>query len=143
MDTAVHVSTQNALLGNQPLSLSAATSSVKSHQDTAQQQPALDWSQSSVQHHINAAQTPEFSTPASCTALQGTNSTSNPGNRSRFHPADAVSAEAATATAVCAEAYEAQQHLGTEHLAATCRLPYVLFVIDGTWQEAKEIYKVC
>ena len=24
----------------------------------------------------------------------------------------------------------------------TCELPYVLFAIDGTWQEAKEIYKV-
>lgn len=24
----------------------------------------------------------------------------------------------------------------------TCVLPYVLFAIDGTWQEAKEIYKV-
>ena len=24
----------------------------------------------------------------------------------------------------------------------TCALPYVLFAIDGTWQEAKEIYKV-
>lgn len=23
-----------------------------------------------------------------------------------------------------------------------CSLPYVLFAIDGTWQEAKEIYKV-
>ena len=24
-----------------------------------------------------------------------------------------------------------------------CALPYVLFAIDGTWQETKEIYKVC
>ena len=145
MDTAVHPSTQYATLGNQPLSISAATSSVNSHQDIAQQQPALDQQQGNVQRHINAAQTPDFSTPASCTALQSMYSTSNQGNRSGFHQADSVSAEAATATAVCAEADGIQQQLGAKNphlMAATCRLPYILFVIDGTWQEAKEIYKV-
>lgn len=136
-------SPQYSAPGNKPLSISAANSSVNSRQDTAQQQPALAQPQSNVQHHTNAAQATDFSTPASCTALHSTYSTSNPGNRSRLQQAASVSAEAATAFTVCVESDGAQQQLGTDSLAATCPLPYVLFVIDGTWQEAKEIYKVC
>ena len=33
------------------------------------------------------------------------------------------------------------QHAGSS-IQCDCHLPYVLFAIDGTWQEAKEIYKV-
>lgn len=36
-----------------------------------------------------------------------------------------------------------KSELGSSWEPQLCRLPYVLFAIDGTWQEAKEIYKVC
>ena len=137
----MHASTHTATLVNKQVSISAANSSINSHEDIAQQH--VDQPQRDVQHHIDAGKAPDFSTPASCTALHSTYSTSYPGNRSQIYQATSVSAEAATAFAVCVESDGVQQQSGTDSLAATCPLPYVLFVIDGTWQEAKEIYKVC
>ena len=60
----------------------------------------------------------------------------------RTHSSSVILPHASSSLDICSIADQQQDSSSARDQKKTCKLPYVLFAIDGTWQEAKEIYKV-